>query len=835
MTTNNSSESNYSRTKSSFQSLLRLRSIQTKIVLWAGIGFFLSAAFIIAYAAFALLSEATRTAEGKALDVAHAQAAEIQNVLERTLSVGETFTQSVLVVKTEGVQLSRDQVNAMLRQVLKDNPQFVGVDVLWEPNAFDGMDAEYANTEGSDGKGRFLPYWTRGGGGKIQVELLQDYDISDWYQCPKTTKVPCLIDPYIYSVQGKDVWMTSLVVPFVVNDTFYGITGVDTPVTFLQELADKVDIFSGAGKVVILSNNGTLLGVTGRPELIGQPATDFYQHFSTEDYQMIKNGGEKIRYGTEQTDELQVFVPIHVGNTTAPWSVNVIVPTSVILADATKQMWRITAIGGASLVVALVLLWIAARQIAQPIRKITDVAQIVTSGNLNVIADIHTDDETGVLAKAFNQMTAQLRNSIATLEQRVTDRTKALATSTEVSRRLSIILDRKELVNEVVNQVNNAFGYYHTQIYFYDADRESLIMAGGTGEAGKMMLEQYHKVASGRGLVGRSAESNEPVLVSDTSENPEWLPNPLLPDTKSEMAIPISIGDQVLGVLDVQHNITDGLKQEDVESLQSITNQVAVALQNIRQYENTLKIASDMGVVAAVGIATSTITDSQKLLQEVVDLSKKSFNLYHAHIYLTNEAGTALDLTAGAGEVGRQMVSEKRSIALDSEQSLVARAARTREGVVVNDVTTAPDFLPNLLLPDTRSEMAVPMVVADKVIGVLDVQSETIGRFTDVDVSIKTTLASQIAVALQNARSFAQSQHQAERETAVNTITQRIQSTTSIEAALQIAARELGHALGMKSTLVTLEPEGLAGRVHTDTDHENPSQEIEPMGTGVLQ
>jgi len=345
---------------------------------------------------------------------------------------------------------------------------------------------------------------------------------------------------------------------------------------------------------------------------------------------------------------------------------------------------------------------------------------------------------------------------------------------------------------------------------FYDGANQNLVMAGGTGEAGEKMLAQFHKITKGRGLVGRAAESNKPILVSDTSQNPEWLPNPLLPETKSEVTIPISIGDKVVGVLDVQQNIVNGLKQEDVDSLQSIANQVAVALQNIRQYENTQKIASDMGVVAAVGIATSTITETQRLLQEVVDLSKKSFNLYHAHIYLLNAAGDSLELTAGAGEVGRIMVSEKRSIPFNSEQSLVARAARTHEGVVVNDVTLAPDFLPNPLLPNTRSELAAPMIAAGKVIGVLDVQSETANRFTEVDVSIKTTLASQVAVALQNARSFQQAQQQAERETAVNLITQKIQSTTSVEAALQVAARELGHALGMKPTLVTLDPSALA-------------------------
>lgn len=479
--------------------------------------------------------------------------------------------------------------------------------------------------------------------------------------------------------------------------------------------------------------------------------------------------------------------------------------------DALRAFWTFAALSAVSVMLALAGGFLVSRAIAGPLQTMERASTAIAAGDLQQTIVVESRDELGALAGAFNQMAARLRDLIGSLEQRVADRTKALATSTEVSRRLSTILEQKQLVTEVVEQVQSAFNYYHAHIYLMNESGEELILASGTGEAGQTMLARGHKIPKGRGLVGRAAETNAPVLVSDTSKDPDWLPNPLLPETKSEAAIPISIGNQALGVLDVQHNITDGLQQEDVDLLQSIANQVAVAMQNTRQYENTRKIAADMGVVANVGIATSTITDAGRLLQEVVNLSKKSFNLYHTHIYLLNEAGDLLDLASGAGEVGKQMVSEKHAIPLDSEKSLVARAARTREGVVVNDVTLAPDFLPNPLLPDTRSEMAVPMVVAGKVIGVLDAQSETANRFTDVDVSIQTTLASQIAVALQNARSFSQSQRQAERETSVNLITQKIQNATSIEAALRVAARELGHALGMKSTLVTLEPEALAG------------------------
>jgi GAF domain-containing protein len=111
-------------------------------------------------------------------------------------------------------------------------------------------------------------------------------------------------------------------------------------------------------------------------------------------------------------------------------------------------------------------------------------------------------------------------------------------------------------------------------------------------------------------------------------------------------------------------------------------------------------------------------------------------------------------------------------------------------------VTQAADFLPNPLLPDTRSELAVPMVVGGNVIGVFDIQSEQVGRFTDSDVNIQTTLAAQLATSVQNVRSFEQSKKEAELESMVNAIGQRIQRTTSIEETLQTAVRELGTALG---------------------------------------
>jgi GAF domain-containing protein len=235
-------------------------------------------------------------------------------------------------------------------------------------------------------------------------------------------------------------------------------------------------------------------------------------------------------------------------------------------------------------------------------------------------------------------MAGQLRAFVGSLEQIVAERTRALTTSVAVGRRLSTILDQSRLVLAVVEQVRSAFDYYHVQIYLYNEDGSQLVMVDGTGEAGRALLARNHRLARGQGLVGKAAATNQIVLVPDVSGDPSWLPNALLPETAAEVAVPIAAGGEVLGVLDVQHNVRGGLDQGDAELLQSIANQIAIALQNARLFGSAQRAADREALVNAIGQKIQRAVTVEQVIQVAAEELGQAVRARHAVVQLSAHA-----------------------------------------------------------------------------------------------------------------------------------------------------------------------------------------------------
>lgn len=236
----------------------------------------------------------------------------------------------------------------------------------------------------------------------------------------------------------------------------------------------------------------------------------------------------------------------------------------------------------------------------------------------------------------------------------------------------------------------------------------------------------------------------------------------------------------------------------------NMTEQLQDTLEGLEQRVSDR--TKDLATVARISTATASIRDPFEMLANMVHLTQRGFGLYHAHVFTYHKDTEALQIVACGYKEGdeHEGTHGTASIPIGQEQSLVARAARTRRPVIVNDVRSDPGWLPNPLLPDTHAELAVPMIVGDELLGVLDVQADHVDAFSEESASIQMTLASQVATALQNAQSYDRAKKQADLESLVNVIGQRIQRTVSIEDTLQTAIRELGTAIGASRVKISI-------------------------------
>jgi methyl-accepting chemotaxis protein len=425
---------------------MQLRSIKQKIAVMAGVCLLGAAGVLVAYGVVSggltqrFVSERVgKLAHESALknveSLAASQAAVVQSALQDNLDTARTTAKVFEVLRSRlSKGILRDTFNAVLLGNLENNPGYLGSYSAWEPDALDGNDSKFANTDGHDASGRFIPYWNRDPNGKIARQALVEYESQDkhangvrkggWYLGPRETGKESVLDPFPYIVQGQKDWLTTLSVPVKHNGKFLGVSGTDLRLGFLQEMAVRVNdgLYGGKGDLLILSYDGLVVANSRDPKTIGQPLKTVFE--KSEEIVANIQGGKAFAGEIDNGKLIVAYSPITLGRTGRPWSVLIRLPAEVVLAEANaldrdlaaRARWGALLQVGVGVLVALggiALLWIFAESLTKPLRRAANYAGQVAQGDFGQQLDVKQDDEIGALATALRTMVANLQSMIA--------------------------------------------------------------------------------------------------------------------------------------------------------------------------------------------------------------------------------------------------------------------------------------------------------------------------------------------------------------------------------------------------------------------------------------
>ncbi|MCS5500579.1 methyl-accepting chemotaxis protein [Lysinibacillus sp. A4] len=352
------------------------------------------------------VEDARQLAQSRASESAYQMQMELDYAMDTARTVASNL--QTMVANHKG---DRDLANEMLKQLLEQNDTFLGVWTIWEPNAFDGQDAHFANLKGHDTSGRFLPYWARSNKG-VTLAPLEDYETSDYYVLPKTLKQEVILEPLTYPIDGQEVLMTSTAIPIQIDGKVVGLVGIDISLETLVAINNKIVLYD-TGYSAIVSHKGSFVSHPS-PDYVNRPVTEMEKYKSADKILSAVEQGKPYLvedYSTYLQEASFIAVsPIQIGQTSTPWALQVIIPSEEVMAAASEAMWLsiLLAIIGIIVLVGAIT-WIAQR-IVKPVVQTVEQVKTIAGGNLAVEPlQVRSKDEIGELAHAMNHMTDNMR------------------------------------------------------------------------------------------------------------------------------------------------------------------------------------------------------------------------------------------------------------------------------------------------------------------------------------------------------------------------------------------------------------------------------------------
>lgn len=400
--------------------------------------------------------------------------------------------------------------------------------------------------------------------------------------------------------------------------------------------------------------------------------------------------------------------------------------------------------------------------LARPIINLTSAASKISAGDLSARAQIESDDEIGQLANTFNTMTEQLEGSLINLEQRVAERTADLEESTlhlqkraeqfqaiaQLARTISTIQNLDTLFNRIVQQVSKQFGFYHAGLFLIDESGKYAVLSAANSEGGQRMLARKHRLAVGQtGIVGYVTSSGNPRIALDTGTDAVYFNNPDMPNTRSEMALPLRIGNKIIGALDVQSTEPNAFSEDDIEVLSILADEISIAIENVR-----------------------LLAESQRVLADAQS----------AYGEFTKDAW-------------RQITGRRKSIGYETSGVSIRPLEKPVAGTEIRQISPTGKIV---------EKLAIPIKLRDEVIGVINISMPDNRPLDTDELDITQALAGRVGIAIESATLLEESRRRAARESTISAISAKVSATAEIERIMQVAVGELRQALG--ATEVTL-------------------------------
>jgi len=433
------------------------------------------------------------------------------------------------------------------------------------------------------------------------------------------------------------------------------------------------------------------------------------------------------------------------------------VPRAYILRVSINSLLGSATLALFAIAIAIAAVAISAGSIADPISALAKIAENFTAGKFSARASLDRQDEIGALGKAYDQMAEQLQEIIGKLEQRVTDRTKELEDQTlrlravaEIARDAASSHSLSELLEKAAALIQERFTLYHTGIFLLDNDQEFAVLTASPTSAGKQMMADNHRVRVGEpGIVGRVAFTEEARITLDTGADAEHSNHPYLPNTRSEMALPLKVENRMIGVLDVQSNQPQAFNEDDVAIMQILADQLATAIERTRLLQQVEQNLNDLE--HAYGQFTR---EGWKTLGESGLLSKTGYRFDNIRIQPISDVPALGD---EAMQTGRRITGGNNSS--NSNKNLVA----------------------------------LPIKLRGQTIGVVSANLKE--GYTQNTISTLELAIERLALSLESARLYEEARLRADREQAIAQVTSNITSATEFDAILRTTIEEIGKTL----------------------------------------